>query len=52
MVRFDHCCRVSDCPKSDIPVDFDFVGRRGQAILETFVGVATKLVGFFSDLKK
>ncbi|PAD76867.1 hypothetical protein CHH63_07425, partial [Bacillus licheniformis] len=39
-------------PKAIFPLILILSVAGGQAILETFVGVATKLVGFFSDLKK
>ncbi|QII49186.1 DUF1360 domain-containing protein [Bacillus paralicheniformis] len=39
-------------PKTIFPLILILSVAGGQAILETFVGVATKLVSFFSDLKK
>ncbi|KAA6451965.1 DUF1360 domain-containing protein [Bacillus swezeyi] len=39
-------------PDASIPVILILSIAGAQAILETFVGVGTKLVGFLSDLKK
>ncbi|MDE1451435.1 DUF1360 domain-containing protein [Bacillus sp. GM2] len=39
-------------PKTIFPLILILSVAGGQAILETLVGVATKLVSFFSDLKK
>ncbi|ATH91856.1 membrane protein [Bacillus glycinifermentans] len=39
-------------PKAGTPVIFILSIAGAQAILETFVGIGTKLIGFLSDLKK
>ncbi|ASB89076.1 DUF1360 domain-containing protein [Bacillus sonorensis] len=39
-------------PKASTPVIFILSIAGAQAILETFVGIGTKLVGFLSDLNK
>ncbi|KKB73107.1 MULTISPECIES: DUF1360 domain-containing protein [Bacillus] len=39
-------------PKASTPVIFILSIAGAQAILETFVGIGTKLIGFLADVKK